>query len=276
MRQAVQQLQAAGVENPLLDARLLLQHAMGWDDAQYVAQSDAPLAANAQQNYQAMIARRAGREPLSHITGTRGFWRDAFIISADVLDPRPDSETLIEAMLDLRPERNAPYRIVDFGTGSGCLLLSLLREYPQATGLGVDCSEAALAVARANAKALNLQQRAEFICANWGETLTECYDMVISNPPYIGEQEIAQLAPEVKEHEPFLALCGGMDGLAAYHTLMPYIARHLAPDGITVMELGAGQADAVSAIALQHGLAINQIRADLAGIERALCINHRA
>lgn len=276
MRRGVRKLRAAGIENPALDAKILLQHAAGWDASEYVANASHTINSIVRDQFERLIERRVTHEPVSHIVGLRDFWLDRFIVTPDVLDPRPDSETLIEAMLELRPDRDRPYRIVDFGTGSGCLLLTLLREYPQATGVGIDLSEAALGIASKNANALNLNDRVRFLHANWGETLTECYDMVISNPPYIEEQAIASLAPEVREYEPITALSGGADGLAAYRTLMPHIKRCLANDGIAVLELGADQAGDVSAVAERHGLAVVKLQADLAGIERALCINHQA
>lgn len=273
LQNAARNLAAAEVESPALDARLLLQHAIGCTHEELVRDDDRALTSDEMTRYEALISRRAAREPLSHIIGRRAFWKDEFIVSADVLDPRPDSECLIEALLARRPDRMMPLKILDFGTGSGCLLLSLLREYPIATGLGIDISPAALNIASGNAEALGLANRAEFRLGSWGETLQTRYDMIVSNPPYIAEHECLTLAPEVKDFEPLLALSGGADGLACYQLLLPHMARCLKPGGIAAVELGAGQDQAVAAITHRAGLNVSAVIADLAGIKRALILN---
>lgn len=271
---AATKLNAAGVENPMLDARLLLQHALDCAHEDLVRDADRQLSVDEQVRYHQLVARRCAREPLSHITGKRAFWKDEFLVSSDVLDPRPDSETLIEVLLMRRSDRKAPLVILDFGTGSGCLLLSLLREYEQAHGTGIDKSKAALEMAQRNAKALKLDDRSNFIESNWGETLQSHYDMIVSNPPYIAEHDCLTLAPEVKDYEPMLALSGGADGLACYRVLMPHIARCLKRDGIAAVELGAGQNHAVTEIANAAGLKVSEVIADFGGINRVLVLNH--
>jgi release factor glutamine methyltransferase len=272
LRMIALQLEQAGIETPELDARLLMQHALDMSREMLVASPDRSVSDAELERLQMIVSRRAAREPLAQIIGVKGFWRDDFIVTRDVLTPRPDSETLIEALLQQRPDRLQPYEILDFGAGSGCLLLSLLREYPNAKGTGIDQSEAALDIARQNAKRLGLQERTDFRRGNWGETLQTRYDMIISNPPYIAELDFSALAPEVREYEPKTALTGGTDGLAAYRDLLPHLARCLKPSGISAVELGAGQACAVSEIAAETGLTVVATIPDLGGIDRALII----
>ena len=267
-----QRLSAAGVDSAALDAKLLMAQGLGCDRAALVSQSARLLSPQELEAIEALVLRRLNREPMSQILGYKDFWRDRFRVSADVLSPRPDSETLIEAMIAYRPDRATAYDMLDLGTGSGCLLLSLLREYPQANGLGIDQSEVALAVAKCNAQALGLQARARFSLGNWMQTLQSRYDMVISNPPYIERAEIDALEPEVKEHEPMAALSGGDDGLDAYRQIFASLPKVLNPNGICVMEFGAGQEGAVAALAIENGLKVREIKEDLAAIPRAIII----
>lgn len=267
-------LKSADIETAALDARLLLQAAMNIDHADIIREPERMIADEEHHTFMEYIQRRASRVPLAHIIGARDFWKDRFYVSADVLTPRPDSETLIEAMLDAVPDRTLPYTIADLGTGSGCLLISLLREYPNAMGVGVDVSEAALAIAKKNAAHLLSSGRINFLSSDWCNALQTSFDMIISNPPYIAENEISALAPEVVKHEPRLALVGGEDGLRAYCQLMPHIQKHLAQKGVAVLELGQGQAEAVTNLALNHALTVSEIRCDLAGIERAIVLTH--
>lgn len=273
VRTAMLQLREAGVESAALDARLLMQEVLGCDHAAIIRDGDRKLGEREMNQFHQLLARRQAREPLSHIVGRRAFWRDEFFVCADVLDPRPDSETLIEAMLEARPNRDVPYRILDLGTGSGCLLLTLLGEYPHAQGVGVDISEAAARVAKKNAKLVGRDSRATFIVSQWTDALQTGFDMIISNPPYIARNEIAFLEPEVKSFEPYGALSGGDDGLDAYRELMPRFAKHLKPTGVAVLELGAGQAAAVSQLAHDAGLQVQQVRSDLAAMPRALVMS---
>jgi release factor glutamine methyltransferase len=221
-----------------------------------------------------MLERRRQRQPASQILGTREFWGLEFAVSPEVLDPRPDSETLVSAALGGIGNRAAPLRVLDLGTGTGCLLLALLSELPNARGLGVDVSPAAIRVAEANCLRLGLSSRAELRIGNWGESLSERFDLIIANPPYLSSEDIAGLQPEVARWEPRVALDGGADGLDAYRKLMPEIARLLVNDGFAAVEIGWTQAAAVKAICQVAGLAVRSCVRDLAGRERCLVIDH--
>jgi release factor glutamine methyltransferase len=258
-------LQAAGIENPRLEARLLLAHALGTTVADLLRHRDAAIDAA---DLVPLLARRVAREPLALILGTREFWSLNFAVSRDTLIPRPESETVIEAAIEAYRDR-PPSLLLDLGTGTGCLLLAALSEFPSAFGVGVDRSAAAASLAQHNAIALGLAARACFICGNWADALVARFDLVLCNPPYIPTSEINGLMPEVARYEPYAALDGGSDGLAAYRHLLSAVPHLLAPDGVAVLELGAGQANSVSALALKAGLVV-EFRNDLAGIVRAI------
>jgi release factor glutamine methyltransferase len=226
------------------------------------------LPAEAAARYAGHLARRAGHEPVSRILGHREFWSLDFALGPATLDPRPDSETLVEAALAACPDR--PLRVLDLGTGTGCLLLAVLHDRPAAFGLGVDRSEAAAGTARANARALGLADRAAFLVGDWATALDARFDLILSNPPYIPEAEIAALDPEVRDHDPHLALSGGADGLDAYRDLAVALPGLLVPGGTAVVELGIGQAADVAALFRAAGLDITATPHDLAGIPRCL------
>ena len=278
LQTATRRLQDAGVEAPRRDARLLLSIALDRDPAFVIAHPDEPLAEKTQARAEALIARRAEREPVSRIRGRREFWSLSLKVTADTLDPRPASETLVEAVLQRIDDRRAATRILDLGTGSGCLLLALLSELPAATGLGVDISESALGVARENAAALGLAARADFERRCWGEGLESGWPFIISNPPYICEAEVGSLPPEVARYDPPLALAAGADGLSAYRAIIPGASRLLAPRGLLVLEVAAGRAAAVKALIAAGGLTLQASVHDLAGVERCLiaCLEGRA
>ena len=257
------------MDNPRLDARLLLAHAAGLTQNALLRDRDAPVDLPP---YDALLARRAAREPLALITGRQEFWSLPFGVTPDTLIPRPDSETLIEAALAARPDRAATRSILDLGTGTGCLLLAALTEFPTAWGVGADLHPGAAALARRNAAALGLSHRAAILCANWDDALHARFDLVLSNPPYIPGGDIPALQPEVARHEPRRALDGGPDGLDAYRTLLGRLPDLLHPGGTAILELGAGQAPAVTALARGWTATTRQ---DLSGIERALVL-HRA
>ena len=263
-------LGAAGVERPRRDARLLLAEALGGRPELVTGYPERRLDSSQASRYRALVGRRAAREPVSRILGRREFWSLDLRVSADVLDPRPESETVVEAVLDRIDDRQAPLRVLDLGTGSGCLLLALLSELPRASGLGVDISPAALAVARANAGNLGLSPRAAFRQGDWAQGLTGSWQVIVSNPPYIMDREFADLPPEVVHYDPMLALSGGLDGLSAYRDLAPQVVRRLAPDGILAFEIGAGQAGAVARLLEAAGLAGLECVCDLAGRERCI------
>ncbi|HUB14243.1 MAG TPA: peptide chain release factor N(5)-glutamine methyltransferase [Acetobacteraceae bacterium] len=261
-------LRAAGIENPRLEARLLLALALRLPVAALLRD---PQAAADRACFAGLIARRAAHEPLAHLTGQREFWSLRFAVSRATLIPRPDSETLIEAALAAFVHRPPPGRVLDLGTGTGCLLLAALHEFPGAFGVGVDRAPEAAALAAANARALGLADRAAFLCADWAVSLAGRFDLVLCNPPYIPTCEIDALAPEVALHEPGSALDGGSDGLAAYRRIIPSLRRLLRPGGVAVLELGAGQAPDVTALADEFGLIVTT-RPDLAGIPRAMVL----
>lgn len=263
-------LKTAGIDGPRRDAVLLLAEATGWPADRIRIDLEREIAPQAEMAFSKMLGRRLNREPVSHILGRREFWSLEFRVSPDVLDPRPDSETLVAAVLEQIAQRDASLRLVDFGTGSGCLLLALLHELPKATGLGIDRSPAALAVAAENAERLGLSSRSRFQHGDWGAGLEETFDILISNPPYIESNAIAQLEPEVARHEPRLALDGGFDGLDAYRRLAPDLARLAAPGAIAALELGQGQDVAVAALLEASGFTEIAVKPDLAGIGRVV------
>jgi len=266
-------LAAAGVPDARRESRLILAYALDIEPVAVTGYPERPV--SDPQAFEALIARRARREPLSHLTGRREFWSLEFETGPATLDPRPDSETLVEAALAVMEERQAPLSLLDFGAGTGCLLLALLHELPVATGLGVDVSPEALAVARRNAERLGLESRARFEEGNWGESLAGPFDLIVCNPPYIPGADIAGLEPEVSDFEPRLALDGGPDGLDAYRALMPDVARLMAPEGAAVLEFGAGQGEAVGQIAAAEGLTAAGFASDLAGLDRCLTARKR-
>jgi release factor glutamine methyltransferase len=269
-------LALAGVENPRGEAWLLLAAASGVERATLLAGAATTLSAEQNAALEALVRRREGREPIAYILGAKEFWSLRFEVDPAVLIPRPETETVVEAALEQIGERTAGLRILDLGTGSGCLLLALLAELPSATGIGVDHSSAALALAKRNAERLDLGARAGFRQGSWGEGLHERFDLIVSNPPYVAEVEWNLLQPEIRCFEPKAALVAGRDGLAVYHELAPECARLLGTDGALALEIGLGQADAVSAILAEHGLGVVEVRRDLAGIERCLVARRAA
>jgi release factor glutamine methyltransferase len=275
---AAARLAAAGVADPRRDARLLIAAAIMAGPERLIAEPERVLDGAETARVEASIARRVAREPVSRILGRRGFWSLELEITPDTLDPRPDSETLVAAVLDrigAQGLAGAPLSILDLGTGSGCLLLALLSELPAASGLGLDISAAALDVARRNARKLGLSHRARFAAGNWGAELGGSWQLIVSNPPYITEREIDELAPEVARYDPRLALAAGFDGLDAYRKLLPQAARLLEGGGLLALEVGCGQRDAVTALLAASGFNPLGRYRDLGGIERCLLANRR-
>ena len=261
----------AGIETASLDARLLTAAALGISPDRARGDADMTLDAAARERLDRMMRQRAtDRMPVSRILGRREFWSLDFALSPATLDPRPDSETLVEVALSLVPDPARAWRLLDIGTGSGCLLLALLFERPAAAGLGTDIDAAATKTAAANARALGLADRAAFRTADWTDGIAEEFDLVVSNPPYIPTADIDTLAPEVARHEPRAALDGGPDGLVAYRALAMRIAPLLAPDGAAVLEIGHQQAGPVSRILAAAGLRVDAPVTDLAGRDRCL------
>ncbi|MBF0168423.1 MAG: peptide chain release factor N(5)-glutamine methyltransferase [Alphaproteobacteria bacterium] len=269
---ARKRLKQAGIEPAGLEARHLLAHVLG-RPLNTVAGSAHPVLTGKQRHgFEELLARRIKREPLQRLLGRWEFWSLDLEMGEAGLIPRPDSETLIEAVLDFWPERDLPLRVLDLGTGTGCLLLALLSAYPQATGLGIDISPEAVALARRNAQNLGLAGRALFQEGNWGAGIEERFDLVLSNPPYIPTADIAGLEPEVAFFEPLLALDGGQDGLVAYRQIAADLSRLLQPSGLAVLELGIGQDQPVSHLLQGQGLVVHSFKADLGGIPRAILV----
>lgn len=269
---AGQHLRAAAIESPRLEARLLLAHVMGCRQEDLLRDPRAPVPPTAAARFSDLLRRRLDHAPMAHLLGEQEFWSLPFAVSPATLIPRPDSEALIEAALEAFPDRAAVRRVLDLGTGTGCLLLAALTEFPGATGLGLDRVPEAAALARANALRLGLGDRARFAVADWAAPVAGRFDLVLSNPPYIESGVIPGLMPEVATHEPASALDGGADGLAAYRAIAAALPRLLAPGGRAVLELGQGQQATVEAIAAGQGLRAVSCRADLGGIPRALVL----
>jgi release factor glutamine methyltransferase len=261
---------ARGVDRPEREAALLLARAGGGRAVDLVSAPEAPVGAAAER-IAAFAARRAAGEPLSRICGRREFWSLDLAISPDVLDPRPETETIVEAAIaGLDERRGAALRVLDLGVGSGALLAAILTEFPRAIGLGVDLSERAAALAYANLAALGLADRATIRLGDWGEGLEGAFDLIVSNPPYIRSGEIAGLDREVRDHDPRLALDGGEDGLRAYRALAPQLARLLEPAGRFFLEFGEGQGEAAAAIMRAAGLEVSALLSDLSGRARVV------
>jgi release factor glutamine methyltransferase len=263
-------LGAAGVEGPVIDARLLVEAATGASRADILAEPQRPLNAEQENLLEEYVVRRSAREPISQILGHKGFWKIILGVTADVLTPRPETESLVEAALAaFGPEQ--PFNLLDLGVGSGAVMLAVLAERPLAHGTGVDASEEALAVARDNAAKLGLRDQATLLLGDWATGLPDAhYDVALSNPPYIPSGEIDGLAPEVRDHEPRLALDGGPDGLAAFRTLAPQIMRVLKPGGIFAVEIAPLQNRAVEALFLETGARALRVVNDLAGRPRVI------
>jgi release factor glutamine methyltransferase len=262
-------LGAAGVAAPALDARLLLQHAAGLATADLVARPEMSVSAPAAVAYHTLVERRALREPVSKITGIKEFYGREFEVSDAVLDPRPDSESLIELCLAIIDAHGAK-QVLDLGTGSGNLLLTLLAERRHLTGLGTDLSQDALKVASRNAQAMGLASMCDFMSGRWFEPVAERFDLIVSNPPYIETAVIDSLQPEVRLYDPRRALDGGPDGLDCYRDIAGEAASFLAPGGHVAVEIGNGQEAAVTQIFSNNGFESAGKRLDLAGRPRAL------
>ncbi len=263
-------LAAAGIENARAEARLLLAHALGITRDETLS---APAATPEQAaSFEGFITRRAAREPFAYITGHKEFWSLDFAVGPGVLVPRPETETLIEQALAFYPGRPHGLAIADLGTGSGCILVAAMREFPASLGLGLDSSRDAMRWARINGLAYNMAARAEMRLDGWDAVPEDAFDIVFSNPPYIRTADIAGLEPEVSRFEPHAALDGGPDGLDAYRALAPLLPRVLKPGGRAFLEIGAGQGADMELLFPPHGLEIRAIAPDLGGIPRCLVL----
>ncbi|MEA2789263.1 MAG: release factor glutamine methyltransferase [Acetobacteraceae bacterium] len=248
---------------------MLLAHALGFTQSDLIRNPGQQIDTTI---YERLLVRRIGHEPVALIVGRREFWSMEFMVSPASIIPRPDSETLIEAAVAAFGDRRQPTKIIDLGTGTGCLLLALLQEFPTAFGIGVDLAPDAAALAKANASRLGLRSRSAFLVGDWTEAFSGSFDLVISNPPYIPGPEVATLMPEVAHYEPRLALDGGPDGYDAHRTILSDLNRLLEPNGIAILELGRGQANYVSYLAREAGFQAS-FRMDLAEIPRAIVLN---
>jgi release factor glutamine methyltransferase len=267
---ARRRLEAAGIEGPVIDARLMLEVAANATRADIVTDPYRVLTPDQIQTLDSFLTRRAAREPVSHILGRKGFWTIELKVTPDVLTPRPDTEVIVDYVLKtLTPD--LPVHMLDLGVGSGAILLAILSERVMATGLGVDISSPALEVARENAALMGLTDRAQFLHADWAQGQPDDrYDLVVSNPPYIATGVIATLEPEVREHEPRLALDGGKDGLDAYRKLASEILRVLKPGGLFAIEIGYDQSRPVEALMRHAGAKGVRTLKDLANRNRVV------
>jgi len=264
---------AAGIETAALDARVLTLHALALDHAALIADPDRAVSTAGAAALEAAGLRRIAGETVSRIIGFREFHGRRFTVNGDTLDPRPDTEVLVEAAVGLLRAR-PPARILDLGTGSGCLAVTLLLAFPEATAVASDLSRAALDVAQTNASAHGVSHRLGLVRSDWWENIEGRFDLIVSNPPYIATSAIAGLAPEVRHGDPLIALDGGPDGLAAYRAIAAGAGAHLAPDGLVLVEIGDGQASDVTNIFAEEALLPPARRAapfsDLAGRDRVL------
>ncbi len=269
---AARRLAAAGIADARREARHLAAAAVGRPAASVFAHPEWPISAADRQQLQRLTARRLDREPLAYVLGVKEFWSLPLAVTPATLTPRPETETLVAAALDRLPADGRPVRLLDLGTGSGCLLLAVLAERPAAFGIGVDRSAAAVHVARANADSLGLTDRAAFVVGDWLTPIGGRVDLVVANPPYVADADIDGLAPEIARHEPRLALAGGLDGLDAYRAILPAIHRILTLSGVAIFEVGDGQAAAVAELARAARLQLVETRRDLAGMVRSVTV----
>lgn len=267
-------LKDGGVDSGELDARLLVGHALGLDFTGIITAANRRLKVDEVHRLETFAQRRIAGEPVARILGRKEFWGLNLQLSPATLVPRPDTETVVELALEMigdHPPASEPRRIADIGTGSGAILLALLSELPDATGVGTDISLEALRTARDNATRLGLTPRASFVACNYAAALSGAFDLIVSNPPYIRSADIAGLEREVREYDPTRALDGGSDGLDAYRAIAPEAARLLAPGGVLIVEAGYGQSGPIADLMVSSGLTPDlPPKADLAGIPRAV------
>jgi len=270
LAEAAAALTQAKVGEPRRRARRLVSSTLALSPADLLAHPERAVDERATDRVRVALARMVDREPLSRILGRREFWGMEFGLSTDTLDPRPETETVVTAVLRSIPDRGAPLRLLDLGTGTGCILLALLSEFPAATGFGVDVAAGAAVTARRNASTLGLAHRADFVVGDWAGPISGVFDVIISNPPYIASAALADLPREVALYDPRCALDGGPDGLACYRSLAADIRRLMGPRSLFVCEVGLSQGSAVEAILRANGLSIERCERDLAGIMRCV------
>ncbi len=274
LRSATETLLEIGCDTPRLDAEVLLMDTLSWERTDLVSRTRDVLEQSQLTAFRQRIHRRKAREPVAHILGRKEFWSLEFCVSDQVLVPRPDSEVLIETCIrHFADRKHEPLRILDLGTGSGCLILTLLTEFPNATGLGTDVSSEALSIASSNAVRHRLTERVTFLEGDWYDAIDRShegqkFDLIVANPPYISTAELAGLMPEVTNFEPRIALDGGENGLAAYETIVCAAPDFLLKAGALALELGSGQAERVSRLLQAQSFTDIGVQKDLAGFER--------
>lgn len=277
LQTATKQLSTANIDSAALDARLLLQHVLQQPHEYLITHHDQMLGDDDITAFEKLLARRLTHEPIAYLLGYQDFWKDRFLVSPDTLIPRADSETLIEGCVKLMPDRERKHQILDLGTGSGCLLLSLLREYEHAQGTGIDRSDGALSIARKNAERLDLNHRTQFLSGDMCDETTlpespEIFDIIACNPPYICMSAIEGLQEDVKNFEPLCALDGGMQGLNFYKSVFNWLPRKTHTHSVALFEVGHDQARDVAALANQHKLNTVEIFKDIAGHQRIVAV----
>lgn len=261
----------AGFENAFQEAKWLLSSALGKENSFVTLNSTYTPTDVEVTRIQEWLQRRLQGEPLSRLKGVREFWSLDFYLNDHTLDPRPETEHVVDGALKwVGSRKNKGWSILDLGTGSGCILIALLHELKQATGVGVDLSEEALEMARSNAALNHVEERVTFRISHWGEKLSETFDIIVSNPPYIPLAHKENLQSAVRDYDPFLALFAGDDGLACYRLLAPQMKRLLSPTGIAILEIGLGQRQDVETLFHKVGFKTLFVHKDLAGIERVI------
>jgi len=269
---AKQKLKTSGIATPFLDAELLLASALGKKREFVIGRPEYEVANHDREVFEVLIKRRASFEPVAKIIGIKEFWGQDFIVSRATLDPRPDSESLIEAALELFPDKNSAFKILDLGTGSGCLLLTILKEYPNSQGIGVDIAQDTLNIAILNSQKIGLAKRSNFILNDWTDGMEGKFDLIISNPPYIKKSDIEKLAPEVSIYEPRLALDGGHDGLEFYRKLAPEMMGLLNKEGYAIFEFGKEQHLEIKEIFENAGMNFISFKNDLSDEPRCIIV----
>lgn len=275
LRWAILKLQQERIESASLDGRILLEYVLGVSREQLLFSLELPITTEQYNRLGILVEKRAQRQPIAQLIGKREFWGMNFVVSENTLDPRPDSETLIEYVLERIKNRADVFRVLDLGTGTGCLLLALLSELPAAKGVGVDYCDEALLVAKENSMALGFAGRSQFTRGDWCEQLEGKFDIILANPPYIPTKVIPTLDPEVSEFEPMLALDGGEDGFSCYRKIMKALPNVLTKNGFAAFELGMGQQRELTALAVENGLEVVGVRNDLSGIARCIILQHK-
>ncbi len=277
LRNAEEKLVEAGIcDSPNLDVKYLLAHVMGVEPSEILMIGNKPVPFDKEDDFEELLKRRMKYEPVAKIIGRRGFWKHDFKVNQYVLDPRSDTETLVETALKHAASMQVK-KIADFGVGSGCILLSVLSELEDVCGIGVDISEEAIKVAEENADICDVKEKVGFLRKSWRDAdfldfIERNYDIIISNPPYITTSDYNSLSKEVLYYDPEYALCGGEDGLDAYRELAPIFAKILSNDGVVVLEIGKGQMGDVVKIMSAHGFVLIDKVRDLGGVVRCLVL----